>query len=165
MLRDRMPKILDLALRYCKAKERWIDYVYNNMVKKMSKEKRSTVVKKILGIKQQYKRQEIYDAVKYGELKPITMEQVNSIPKSKLYMNFSETIDWQKLYVEDPDMYEYWKIVASWVDWFSTSHISIQDTYDHCRSWSMSHSEIVGILMSKYGIDKKLTEFLIKSFK
>lgn len=165
MLRDRMPKMLDLALRWCKAKGRWIDYVYDKQIKKYPMEKRSMAVKSILGIKQHYKRQQIYDQIRYGELKPITMEQVESIPKSELYMKFRDTIDWSALLVEDPDMYQYWKDVACWVDWFSTSYIPIQDTYDHSQSWSMSNDDIVPILMSKYGISRKLTEYLIKSFK
>jgi len=165
MLRDRMPKMLDLALRHCKAKQRWIDYVYENFVKRCQREKRSTVVKKLLGIKQQYKRQEIYDNLRYVEFKNVTMEQINSIPKSALYMSFSETINWQKLSVEDHDMYEYWKVVAGWVEWFSKMHIPVKDTYDHCNSWNMSHGEIVGVLMSKYGITRNTAEFIIKSFK
>lgn len=165
MLRDRMPEILNLALCWCKAKQRWIDYVYENIVKKYPKEKRSIVVKTILGIKQQYKRQEVYDQIKYSELKPVTKEQVNQIPKSELYMKFADTINWQKLLIEDPDMYQYWKTVADWVDWFSKSYIPIKDTYDHSQSWRMNSDEIYPILMSKYGITKKLTMFLIKSFK
>ena len=165
MLRDRMPQMLDLALRWCKAKDRWINYVYDNTVKKYSKEKRSTVVKIILGIKQQYKRQEIYDQIRYSELKPVTKEQVNQIPKSELYMKFTETINWQKLSVGDPDMYAYWKVIADWVDWFSKSYTYIEDTYKNSQGWKLDKDEIVPILMAKYNINRKLTEFLIKSFK
>lgn len=32
MLRDRLPKIVDLALRYCKCKNLWLDHVYYNFV-------------------------------------------------------------------------------------------------------------------------------------
>lgn len=165
MLRDRMPLVLDLALRWCKAKNRWINYVYDNTIKKYSESKRSTVVKTILGIKQQYKRQQIYDQIKYSELKPVTKEQVNQIPKSELYMRFKDTIDWQKLSVEDPDMYSYWKVIADWVDWFSKSYTSIESTYNHSKQWKLDKDEVIPILMAKYGIDRKLTEFLIKSFK
>lgn len=165
MLRDRMPHALDLALRWCKAKQRWIDYVYETIVKKYPEEKRSAVVKTILGIKQQYKRQEIYDQIRYSELKLVTREQVSKIPKTELYMRFSDTINWQKLFIEDQNMFSYWMRVAEWVDWFSRSYISIKDTYEHSQSWKMSNDEICPILMSKYGINRKLTEYLIKSFK
>lgn len=165
MLRDRMPKLLDLALRWCKAKNRWIDYVYENIVKKNSVEKRSNVVKIILGIKQDYKRQEIYDKLRYVEFKDVTREQVNKIPKSELYMKFSKTINWQKLSREDPEMFEYWKIVTEWVDWFSKSYLYIEDTYKHSKRWGMSDIEIAIVLKDKYDIDINLANFLIKSFK
>lgn len=165
MLRDRMPKMLDLALRWCKAKDRWINYVYDNIIRKYPSEKRSVIVKTILGIKQQYKHQEIYDTLRYVEFKPITMEQVKSIPKSELYMKFSETIDWNTLSKDDPDMYNYWKAVADWVDWFSTSYTPIQCTYELSQKWKMGDDDIRPILMSKYEIDSKLTEYLINSFK
>ncbi len=160
-----MPLMLDLALRWCKAKERWIDYVYDNIIKKYPKEKRLIVVKQVLGIKQRWKRQEIFDHIKYSELKPITREQVDEIPKSELYMSFKDTFDWSKLQIEDHDMYEYWKEVADWVDWFSTSHIPIESLYQECCRWRMSKEETIGVIMSRYSIDRKLTEFLIKSFK
>lgn len=160
-----MPKILDLALRYCKAKQRWIDYVYDNIVKKSPSDKKSIAVKTVLGIKQRWKRQEIYDQIRYSELKPVTRKQVDNIPRSQLFMEFRDTINWTKLSTEDPDMYEYWQTVAEWVDWFSKSWLSIKDTYDHSKRWMMDDCEIIPILMSKYGINRKLTEFLIKSFK
>ena len=32
MLRDRVPLFVDLALKWCKAKEIWINHVYNNFI-------------------------------------------------------------------------------------------------------------------------------------
>ena len=32
MLRDRCPKVVDLALKWCKAKEAWLNHVYNNWI-------------------------------------------------------------------------------------------------------------------------------------
>ena len=165
MIRDRMPLMLDLALKWCKAKERWINYVYDNVVKRYPKDKRSIVVKQILGIKQRWKRQEIYDQLRYVEFKSVTKEQIENIPKAELYMKFADTIDWAKLSKEDPDMYTYWQIIAGWVNWFSTTHSVAKDTYDYSKKWGMTDEDIIPILMSKYGIDRKFTDFLIKSFK
>jgi hypothetical protein len=165
MIRDRMPLMLDLALKWCKAKERWINYVYDNIVRKYPENKRSIVVKQILGIKQRWKRQEIYDTFRYVEFKPVTKTQVDNIPKSELYMKFSDTIDWAVLSKEDPNMYEYWQAVASWVDWFSMNHLSAERTYKLSEQWAMSTDDVKPILMSKYGIDSKFADYLIKSFK
>ena len=166
MLRDKMPEMLDFALRYCNAKSRWIDYVYDNSIKKYSKKDRSVAVKVILGIKQKYKRKELYDKIRYDMFKPmkITKEQVDAIPKSELYVSFKQTIDFDKLSRDDPDMYQYWKDVASWVDWFSTTYISVKDTYLHAKKWQLKRSEITESLMAKYSIDKRLVDFLIKTF-
>lgn len=32
MLRDRVPRTTDLALKWCKAKTKWVDYVYKNYI-------------------------------------------------------------------------------------------------------------------------------------
>ena len=165
MIRDRMPLMLNLALKWCRAKERWINYVYDNVVRKYPENKRSIVVKQILGIKQRWKRQEIYDQLRYVEFKPVTKEQVDRIPKSELYMKFSDTINWAALSQDDPDMYSYWQAVASWVDWFSTEYFKAEETYKLSQQWSMTEDDIVPILMSKYGIERKFVNYLIKSFK
>lgn len=165
MLRDRMPLMLNLALKWCKAKERWINYVYDNIIRKYSEDKRAVVVKQILGIKQRWKRQEIYDNLRYVEFKPVTIAQVNNIPKSELYMKFSDTIDWYMLSEKDPDMYIYWQAVSGWVDWFSTTYTAANNTYDLSKKWGMDDDEIIPILISKYGIDRKFADYLIKSFK
>lgn len=165
MIRDRMPQILNVALTYCKAKNRWIDYVYENNIKKYPKEKRSDAVKIALGIKQRWKRQEIYDHMRYVHLdKSITRKQVDKIPKSELFMSFNDTIDFGDLYRNDIEMYAYWKTISAWVDWFSKSYFSIRDTYQHMTSWKMSEQEKKVILMDKYGIDNRLVTYLIKTF-
>lgn len=165
MIRDRMPQMLDLALTYCKAKGRWIDYVYDHIVKKYPKEKRSNAVKIVLGIKQRWKRQEIYDHMRYVQFrKDITRKQVDEIPKSELFMNFEDSIDFIDLYEKDAEMYLYWKTITEWVNWFKLSYISIKDTYQHMTNWSMTENEKKVILMDKYGIDNKLATYLIKTF-
>lgn len=165
VIRDKMPQMLDLALTYCKAKSRWIDYVYEHVVKKYPKEKRTNAVKIALGIKQKWKRQEIYDHMRYVQFNTnITREQVNKIPKSLLFMSFEDTIDFDSLRKNDVNMYLYWKTIAEWVDWFSKSYNSVKDTWQHMTSWNMTEHEKRVILMDKYGIDNRLVTYLIKTF-
>ena len=165
VITDKMPQMLDLALIYCKAKSRWIDYVYEHIVKKYPKDSRTNAVKIALGIKQRWKRQEIYDHLRYVQFnKNVTKKQVDNIPKSKLFMSFEDTIDFDDLYKTDVEMYYYWKAVATWVDWFSKSYIAIRDSYQHMTSWNMSEHEKKIILMDKYGIDNRLATYLIKTF-
>ena len=166
MLRDRMPEMLNYALIYCGAKNRWIDYIYDNSIKKYSEKERSIAVKVALGIKPMYKRKELYDKIRYDMFKPvkITKEQVDAIPKSELYMSFKQTIDFEKLEKEDPDMYQYWKDVASWVNWFSKTYVSVKDTYLRAKKWQLTDDEIKESLIAKYSINEKLVKFLIKTF-
>lgn len=165
VIRDRMPQMLDLALTYCRAKSRWINYVYEHIIKKYPKEKRIDAVKIALGIKQKWKRQEIYDHMRYVQFDTsITMKQVDKIPKSELFMSFEDTIDFDDLYKNDVEMYLYWKTVAEWVEWFSKSYFSVKDTWQHMTKWNMSEHEKKVILMDKYEIDNRLVTYLIKTF-
>lgn len=165
MLRDRMPLMLDLALRWCKAKQRWIDYVYDKFVKKYPKERRGVIVKTLLGIKQQYKRQDIYDHMRYVKLDlSVSMDQVNSIPKSELFMSFRDTLDWEELSKEE-GMVTYWATVESWVQWFKESHAYIENSYQISRKLGKDDATIKASLMAEYGLESKLIDYLIKSFK
>ena len=52
MLRDRCPKVVSLALKYCKAKETWLDHVYKSWIWiYQSKEERLEATKTLLGNK------------------------------------------------------------------------------------------------------------------
>ena len=111
MLRDRCPKVIDYALKWQKAKEKWIDHAYNYFVKLLgdeiningavvrnSKDNKRHVINILLGIKK---------------------------GKSKEF-DFSKSIDWDNLSDEDT---AYWKRVASWVNWFRTNYAYIENSY------------------------------------
>ena len=67
MLRDRCPSVVSLALKYCKAKEEWLDHVYKSWIWiYQSKAERYEATKRLLGNK--------------------------SNP-----FNFADTIDWENL--------------------------------------------------------------------
>ena len=52
MLRDRCPKLVGYALKWCKAKEKWLNHVYNNWIWiYVSNEERYNAAKNVLGIK------------------------------------------------------------------------------------------------------------------
>ena len=51
MLRDRCPKVVNYALKWCKAKEKWIDHVYFNFIKIYAeKDQRNNATRIALGI-------------------------------------------------------------------------------------------------------------------
>lgn len=162
MIRDRMPFVVDLALKYCKAKDKWIDHVYENFVSKYPKEKRSIIIKVLLGLRQQVTRWEVYDYYKYIKLMHVNRSQMSLIPNDEFYMPFKDTINWQNL---DSNSYEYWKQVVAWVDWFKTSYAAIQNSYEHSCAFNNTEEDTIQILKDKYGLDTNLVNYLIKSFK
>ena len=102
MLRDRVPKVVDLALKWCKAKERWLDHVYYSFIWIYSdNDERYRATRTILGLKK-------------GKLRPSEFD-------------FHRTIDWENLDAQDE---LYWTAVESWVEWFRTNMLYIQNTYN-----------------------------------
>lgn len=96
MLRDRLPKTVDIALKWCKAKERWINHTYDNVIGIFSENKeKDNATKVILGISTRYKS-----------------------------FDFHKTIMWDNM--TDLEI-SYWKNVESWVNWFRTNYIYIQN--------------------------------------
>ena len=99
MLRDRVPKFVSFALKYCKAKEAWLDHVYKNFIwVYVSKKERLAETRRVLGI---------------------------TNPKRPNFV-FEDTIDWDNL---DQEEKAYWKNVASWVSWFTKTVPLIEDEY------------------------------------
>nr|DAS39447.1 MAG TPA: hypothetical protein [Caudoviricetes sp.] len=96
MLRDKLPKTVDIALKWCKAKERWINHTYDNFIGIFSENKeKDNATKVILGISTRYKS-----------------------------FDFHKTIMWDNM--TDLEI-SYWKNVESWVNWFRTNYIYIQN--------------------------------------
>ena len=166
MLRDRCPMVIDYALKWQKAKEKWIEHAYcyfikivgeerdiNDNVVKTAKENKRAVMTILLGLKK-------------GK------------PK---HFDFNKTIDWDNLSDEETT---YWKRVSSWVKWFGTKYAYIENAYDISKKAGKSDLDIrieiindhLGALMpsrgapeeekqAKYEYVDKLVEFLIKCFE
>lgn len=99
MLRDRCPVVVDYALKYCKAKNRWIEHAYKSFIKFYAdKHERDIATRKTLGI-------------------------VKGKPK---LFDFHSTIDWDNISTEEK---EYWEYVESWVEWFRHCFSIIQNSY------------------------------------
>lgn len=130
MLRDRCPQTLNFALKWCKAKDKWIDYIYYTHIKRYPQNRRSSAVKMVLGIKNIVTRREIYDHYRYVQFnKNITWDSVLTIPNEALKMSFGQTIDYETLYEKDIEEYKYWKWVEQWVNWFRKNFIYIENCY------------------------------------
>lgn len=100
MLRDRVPQTVNYGLKWCKAKNAWLEHVYSKFIKiYVDVNERDKATRLILGLR-----------------------------RGKPYnFNFHKTIDWENLSTEDK---VYWNWVEQWIIWFEKMYIYIQNVYD-----------------------------------
>lgn len=69
MLRDRTPLLVDLALKWCKAKECWINHVYDNFINIYTdKEQRYEATRITLGISGKYRNFDFEKTIAWDNL-------------------------------------------------------------------------------------------------
>ena len=121
MLRDRCPKVIDYALKWQKAKEKWIDHAYTYFVRLYGDElnKDDKIVRTKSGIKK-------------GKVKEF---------------DFKKSIDWDNLSDEDTT---YWKRVTSWVNWFSTTYAYIENAYKISKQIGKDDDDIKIEIINSY---------------
>lgn len=123
MLRDRCPTTVNYALKWQKAKEKWIDHVYSRIIRFAWTE---------------------YDLqnnlkLSYNDCKNHLTRLVLGIKKGKVVnFEFDYTIDWDNITQEET---EYWKRVSSWVKWFKTTYLYIKNEYELSRKGGKSEFE------------------------
>lgn len=82
MLRDRCPKVVDYALKWQKAKERWINHAYTNFIKfYCDKKERNHATRIVLGIAKYYRNFEFDKSIDWDNLTPedkIYWERISS---------------------------------------------------------------------------------------
>lgn len=123
MLRDRCPKAVDRALKWQKAKERWINHAYNRFIGIYSdNEERKKATRIVLCLK--------YTRVGQGRNKYVKEEQ---------NFNFDKTIDWENLTKEETI---YWERIASWVRWFRKIYPSVKTSYENSRKIGRTDFEL-----------------------
>ena len=73
-LRDRMPEYMDIALRWCKAKNRYIDYIYERYIKKENPKRKLDTIKIMYGLKPAMSIGDLYIRFKEtGKYRPLTI--------------------------------------------------------------------------------------------
>lgn len=152
MLRDRMPRTLSLALKWCKAKERWLSYVYYHHIKKYPKNMRSNIVKQCLGLKPKWSTSDMHA---YLPLKGISHEKIDEFIETTspttlarlLSMDFNDTILWKELTEEEA---AYWNRVSSWVRWFRTTYAYIENAYKISKDVGKNIDDIKVMIIQKF---------------
>ena len=71
MLRDRCPKVVNYALKWHKAKDKWIDHVYKNFIGiYVDKDQRNNATRVCLGISGKYYDFDFYKTICWDNLTP-----------------------------------------------------------------------------------------------
>jgi coenzyme F420-reducing hydrogenase alpha subunit len=121
MLRDRVPKLVNYALKWCKCKEKWLDHVYSNWIWIYSKkDMRDNATRDILGL----------DA----KGKPTKFK-------------FEDTILWDDLTKKEKS---YWESVSKWVSWFQKEYQYVKNSYDISKACGKDIREIKYDIMIIY---------------
>ena len=143
MISDRIPSVWDMTIRWCKCRNRFIEYVYDNVVRPYKTDVMHSRKEKAKLISKQLK----------DELNPMSTSFRETVRLTKL-LTYNKTED-----------FNYWKVVADWNDFFATRALYIKSSCIHSRSRSATTKELIVEISERYEIDPKLAEFIIKTSK
>lgn len=132
MLRDRCPKVVDYALKWQKAKDKWVEHTYSHFVRFVGN---SYSVENKLLQKAPMNKKEIVRAL---------LGIIKGKPKNFI---FDKSIDWDDLTDEDT---KYWKRVSSWVTWFMTNYAYIENAYNTSKKVGKSDEDIKIEIINNY---------------
>lgn len=140
MISDNIPLTWNMALLWCHCKIRWINYVYDNHIRKYKdKKKKSKTVKEIMG---------------------------KSKDSLGVTHTFSDSIDWGNLYMNDKKQYNYWVIVEKWIVWFTSKGVFLEEHVKFMENRQYSFEEAVKDLNDKFRINNiKLSTFILNHYK
>ena len=135
MLRDRLLPSWNLALLWCKVKQRWIDVAYERNIRNIPKELRSENCKFITGHKN----------------------------KHNVSGTFMSSVDPDGFLKGDsPEEYEMWVTVNAWINWFSRHQMFIYDIIKDYYNKGYDDNYIIKTL-KYHRADSKLIEFMVKN--
>ena len=143
MISDRIPPVWDMTIRWCKCRNRFIEYVYDNVVRPYRTSAVHSKKEKAKLISKQLKDKLNPKLTKFKDVLRLTM-----------LFTYDRTED-----------FNYWKVVADWNDFFATKTLYIQNSCVHLRSRGATTKEIIEEISKRYKIDSKLAEFIIKTLK
>lgn len=144
MIRDRVPRTVNIALKWCQAKEKWINRVFSlSAALYTTKDEKNSAVRKQLGIHE-----------------------------GKQNFNFAESIDleltkrdrFNRITGED----QYWIWVNDWVNWFCENYAYLENSYNITSKFNEKEAWRIKFV-SKYTESlgeeaEKLAYYLIKCF-
>ena len=153
MLRDRLPQVVDYALKWQKAKERWIDHAYDKFIKiYIDNEERKHTTRIILGIAKFYRNFEFDKSIDWDNL---TKEE------TAYWQRISSWVSWfMKQYAYMENAYQISR--ENGKDEFT---IKVELINSYLSSLLPSQDEDEEIKQAKYDYVDRLVDFLIKCFE
>lgn len=135
MISDRMPKTWDMTLRWCKSRQKWIDYFYNTHIKKLNNDYR---------VKQRNK---------------LKSEKIMGYFKG----TFDTTIETERMMLYgSEEEYKHWIWVIDWSKWFCSKTIFIESMLKRMHEDGELPEGLKKAIKEKYKTDDELAEFILK---
>ena len=127
MISDRIPQVWDMTIRWCKCRNRFIEYVYDTIVRPYQTDVMHSRKEKTKLISEQLK----------NELNPMST-------------SFRETVRLTRLLTYNhTEEYNYWKTVADWNDFFATRALYIKNSCIHSRNKGATTKELMYLIEKK----------------
>lgn len=144
MISDRIPPIWDMTIRWCKCRNRFIEHVYDRVVRLYRNDVMHTRKERAKLISKELKE----------DLNP-TITDFREVVRLKYLFAYGNIID-----------YQYWKSVADWNQFFATHVQYIKNT---CliakKTKGTKHDELVKEISERYNIDLKLADYILTYLK
>ena len=135
MLRDRCPKVVDYALKWQKAKDKWVEHAYSQFIK-------------IIGNSYDTNNKLLQKAPKNKkEIAKALLGIVKGKPKNFV---FDKSINWDDITDEEK---VYWKRVSSWVTWFSINYAYIENAYNISKQVGKDELDIKVEIINTYLVE------------
>ena len=152
LLRNRCPETVDYALKWQKAKTRWIDHTYRSFIRIfVDKEERYHVSRIILGIAKNHREFDFDKSIDWDNL---------SEEEQSYWERISSWIDWfENNYSTIKDEYK-----SSIRDGMSEFDIKVQIIQNHLSSLLPGEDISEEEKQAKYDYVNRLVDFLIKTF-
>lgn len=139
LISDRIPATWDVALRWCKCRQRYIERIYD------------------LGVKP-YNTDVMHSRKQKDDLK---LEYVNRTLNAKR-TKFIDTLELDRLLrPETVEEHDSWKKVADWVNWFTVKTPYIMNSISIDRGLGVPDEDITKSLMDKYKITEDLATYFL----
>ena len=132
MLRDRCPRTVNYALKWQKAKDKWIDHAYTYFIKLLGDEINSKG--NVIRSDKDNKRHVINLLLGIKKGKPVEFD-------------FSKSVDWDNLSDEEK---VYWERVSSWVTWFQKNYQYIVSVYNISKQKGKDDFDIQIEIIQRY---------------